>query len=333
MLAAAPLPAPLERRQPAIEEALRASLELPSDPGLPLYGMVRYQLGWVDQTGEEQPHEADRVLGALCLEAAVSEGGGVAGCAPAAAAIELLGQSVQVHDDMQTATQQRNGRDAVWWVWGPAQAINAGDALQALAQLTLFRMQDGALEAAAELDSAALAHYEGQYLDLQLQERVDVSVAQYMRMARGKHGALVGGALALGASAAGADTEAVRAWREAGVSMGTAALIAEEARMLWSGGDAGRALNKSKLYPVVAALESGAAKQKRELAGYYFKRVMEPDDLEGVKSILDDLGARAKTEEAVSEVKREAMDALARVLVRADDAERWAVITDGLAAV
>ena len=213
------------------------------------------------------------MLGALCLEAALGADGALDACAPAAAAIELLGQSVQVHDDMQTATQQRNGRDALWWVWGPAQAINAGDAFQALAHLTLFRTRDGApsddvaLEAAAELDAAALAHYEGQHLDLQLQERVDVDTAQYMRMARGKQGGLVGGALALGASVAGADAEAVRIWREAGVSLGTAALIAEEARMLWADGDAGRALNKSKLYPIVAALEGGTIKPAEGAGG------------------------------------------------------------------
>ena len=108
------------------------------------------------------------------------------------------------------------------------------------------------------LDTAALEYYQGQYHDLQLQERVDVTEQQYMRMARGKYGALTGGALALGAVAAGADDATVLAFREAGIQMGVAALIASEERLFWGeGGETGRALNKSKLYPVVAALQHG----------------------------------------------------------------------------
>ena len=111
----------------------------------------------------------------------------------------------------------------------------------------------------------------------------------------------MGGAVALGACAAGADSNAIEAWREAGVRLGTGALIASEVRAIWGGdADVGRALNKSKLYPVAAALEMGTLAQKRQLGGYYFKRVMEPDDLIGIRGILEDVGARGKADEAIA---------------------------------
>ena len=340
MTSASPTPDCLLAHQPIIEDALRSSLELPTDPGLPLYRMMRYQLGWVDQTGEPRQAEHFRLLGALCMEASATAGGETEGCAEAAAAVELLGESVRTHEDMQTATQHRAGQDAAWWVWGPAQAINVGDGLHALARLTLFHMRNAdtaptsALAAIAELDAAALGYYEGQHLDLQLQERVDVTLQQYMRMARGKHGALMGGAVALGACAAGADSNAIEAWREAGVRLGTGALIASEVRAIWGGDtDVGRALNKSKLYPVAAALEMGTLAQKRQLGGYYFKRVMEPDDLIGIRGILEDVGARGKAEEAIAEARRSALESLTQAGVAHDALERWATIADAIGAV
>ncbi len=329
----------LAARAPVIEQALRASLDLPADPNLPLYGMMRHQLGWVDEMGEARAAERPRLLGSLCIEACDALSGGGA-AAPAAAAIELFRESTRVHEDMQTATQRRDGRDAVWWAWGPAQAINVGDGLHALALLTLMRAQDSlgadaALAATAVLDAAALSYYEGQHLDLQLQERVDVVESQHQRLARGKHGALFGGALALGALCAGANDATVASWRDAGVALGAGALVAAEARVFWGGepgggDDAGRALSKSKLYPVVAALTGGSLAQKRELGAYYFKRVIEPGDLDAIRAVLDAAGAREKTAQAMEAARTETLDALKAAGADSGALSRWETIIDAL---
>lgn len=329
-------PDSLLAHQPLVERALRASLDLPNDPSLPLYRMMRYQLGWVDAAGEERNAETFRWLGTLCMEASASLGGDPEQCTPSAAAIELLGESASVHEDMQTAQQQRAGQDAVWWVWGPAQAINAGDGLYALARLSILDTLGG--DAAArlpatltELDTAALEYYQGQYHDLQLQERVDVSEQQYMRMARGKYGALMGGAMALGAVAAGADEATTQAFRDAGIAMGVASLIASEERLFWGeGGQTGRALNKSKLYPVVAALQYGTLTQKRALGGYYFKRVMESDDLTGIRAVLEESGARQRTQTAKDEAARSAIVALEQTNLTLIQLDGWGEIVNGL---
>ena len=60
---------------------------------------------------------------------------------------------------------------------------------------------------------------------------------------------------------------------------------------------------------------------------------MGPDDLAGVKDLLDAAGARARTEEAIAQAARAVRDALGRVLDRPDGAERWAAITDALVTV
>ena len=307
----------LKRRQPMVEEALRASFDLPGDPSLPLYRMMRHHLGWVDAAGEERPGPApDRVLGMFCVEAASAQIRDAFDWEPegsqeeaerlqaeaaersreCAAAIELMGASVAAHEDLQTAAQRRNGQDALWSVWGPAQAINAGDGLHALARLTLLnapQREGGAaltLAALTELDNAAMAYYQGQHQDMRMQERVDVTEEQYLTMARGKHGALIGAAMAMGALAGGADDSLAAKWRAAGVALGTVMAMGRDYREVWGigEGESGRALNKSKLYPVVVGLQHGTLAQKRALGAHYFKRVMEPGDLAGVREILDD---------------------------------------------
>ncbi len=329
-------PDSLRAHQPLIERALRAGLELPNDPALPLYRMMRYQLGWVDSAGEDRNTETFRLLGSLCLEASLSLGGDLEQCAPSAAAIELLGESAAVHEEMQTATQQRAGQDAVWWVWGPAQAINVGDGLYALARLSVLETLSGDAVARlpatlSELDTAALEYYQGQYHDLQLQERVDVTEQQYMRMARGKYGALLGGAMALGAVSAGADEPTVGAFREAGIEMGVASLIASEERLFWGEGEeTGRALNKSKLYPVVAALQDGTLSQKRALGGYYFKRVMEREDIAGIRAVLEEAGARERTRTARDRAARSAIVALEQTELTLVQLDGWGEILNGL---
>ena len=57
---------------------------------------------------------------------------------PLAAAIELLHNFTLIHDDIQDRSPNRRHRATVWRVWGDAQAINAGDALFAAAQLALL---------------------------------------------------------------------------------------------------------------------------------------------------------------------------------------------------
>ena len=110
-------------------------------------------------------------------------------------------QAVAVHEDLQVAEPHMEGRAAVWWVWGPAQAINVGDGLHALARLALFRVQDGGLSAdrtlaaVAAMDAGALRYFEGQYMELTFQERIDVTSKQYSTMARSKRGALLRGPL------------------------------------------------------------------------------------------------------------------------------------------
>ena len=325
------MPDVIQAHRPEVESALRAQIYRASNK-LPLYRMIQYQLGWVDESGSDDTLlSLPRFFGGICMEAA---GAGVSnrpGCA--AAAIELLTASLTVHEEMQSEGQTADARPGVWWIWGPAQAINVGDGLHALARLSLFQLRDSnspadlTLSAIALLDSAALRYYEGQYLDLAYQERVDITEGQYISMAEAKRGALMGAAAALGAHTGGRPEIQVEAFKAFGESLGVASQIRDDIALIWPESGATRAssriLNKSKLFPVAYALEHASIGQKRALGNIYFKRIMEPEDIGTLRGVLDELGIREKANERAVSLAEQAMDALAPAGLDAEALQRW----------
>lgn len=334
------LPPPLQQHQPVVERELRALLEERAASKLPLYQMMQYQLGWVDSSGSPVVGPLpDRLYGALCLEAALTTGDTTA-AGPAAAAAELFYQSTAVHQDVQMGDRHTDEHPAVWWSWGPAHAINVGDGLHALARLGVFRLQaqglsnELMLQGIRELDAAALRYYEGQFMELTYQERLDIRESDYLRMAEATRGSLVGGALALGAWAGGADGATAEAFLRWGQQMGVAAQLHEDTVEIWgptsASGPAARLLNKSKLLPVVYALEKGTLAQKRALGEVYFKRVMEPDDVEQIRRVLDEVGAREYSQQKAQAICNEAMELLKTLSMPTQAVERWQSIADYL---
>ena len=151
------LPDLLTRHEAAVEAALRAAVESRTDP---IYRMMEYQLGWVDDQGMPQSRVPERSRAALCLGVCEALGGDIAQAMPAAAAVELLHEFTRVHEDIQSGAPEQGNRPSGWWIWGPAQAINVGDALHMVARLTLLHAEgadpERVLDSAMVMDAAAL---------------------------------------------------------------------------------------------------------------------------------------------------------------------------------
>ena len=271
---------------------------------LPLYEMMGHQLGWNSEY-DTGGRSHTRVLGSICLASCAAFGGDVEDALPAAAAIELVQNFCDIHDDIQSGRVDRNGADSVWWKWGPAQAINAGDGMHALARMALLRMMDrgfspdDVFEAIRVLDAASLATCEGRFMELEAQERLDVSSESYLAMAALKAGAVFGCAAEFGALAAGANADARTGFAEWGKSLGIAVQVANDLRQLSEAIEEGGTpsddmMNKRKLYPVVWAFEAATPRQRRQLGDFYFKRVLEPSDARGVARLVDSIGGSAQ---------------------------------------
>ena len=275
-----------------------------------LYDLVRYHLGWVDERGNAATSAQTPLhhCGFLALSAATAVAGDYAPAVPAASAVELAYHFVLVHNDVQAGRlDQTTDRPSIWWVWGPSQAINAGDGLHSLARATLMRLSDAGapadtvLAALRALDQACLTLCEGQYMDLSYQDQLMVSESDYLDMVRRKAGALAGCAAGIGALAAGAAPETAGALREWGEQLGMARQIRADVADFWGargdGFTSSNVLNKKKSLPLIHALQTADTATKRELGTIYMKRVLEPDDSRRVVAILDATGSRQYAED------------------------------------
>ncbi|MYC34503.1 MAG: polyprenyl synthetase family protein [Chloroflexi bacterium] len=294
-----------------------------------LYDLLRYHLGWVDERGNPADGTPTPLhhCGVLSLATADAVSGEHVPAAPAASAVELAYNFVLVHNDVQAGRiDQTDNRPSIWWVWGPSQAINAGDGLHALARSALMRLSDGGipagtvLEALRSLDQACLTLCEGQYMDLTYQDQLMVSESDYLDMIRRKSGALAGCSARIGALAAGADDDTASGLSGWGEKLGMALQLRNDINDLWGaqgdGFTANNVLNKKKSLPLIYALQHAPTAAKRELGGIYMKRVLEPSDSARIVAVLDDAGSRRYAEDYVDRLLGEAHAAASSESVR-----------------
>jgi geranylgeranyl diphosphate synthase type I len=283
--------------------------------------MMEYALGWTEEDGTPRPgNQPLRLHASLCLLTCRAFGAQAERALPSALAVELVHNFSLVHDDVQEGNPDRDFRPAVWWVWGPAQAINAGDSLDTLARLSILDLAgagagpEEVMRSAQVLDQSGLELVEGQYQDIQFQEQLRVSGKAYLDMVDQRAGALLGCAAELGAMAAQADEGQRDLCREAGRKLATAIQIHNDVLSLWqTGGEqvpTGDVLNKKKSLPVIYALEHGEVQARRELGSFYLQRVLDPRNLPRIIEILDAAESRQHCRQVVEEVKQEALEAM-----------------------
>ena len=249
----------LERYRAEIVSVLAATVP---EEGI-LRQLIGYPLGLVEADGTIGPGLGGKLLRpSLVLFVCEALGGDVHDALPLAAAIELVHTFSLVHDDIVDGDRVRRGRPTAWVALGEHQAIHAGDGLLSLAFHTVAqgdlpgKMAARAVEALA---SATLAMVEGQARDLELEGR-PAGTEEYLEMARGKTGALLGCALELGAISAWRP-DLASPHRAAGVALGVAFQVRDDWLGLWGEPDAfGKAVGADlargkRSFPIVWALE------------------------------------------------------------------------------
>ena len=307
----------LSRYRTAVSEYLRAN----TLPASWLSGkMVSYHMGWTDKAG--RPHVVKTgklVRPGLCLWACAAAGGKTSAALPVAAAIEWFHNFTLAHDDIQDGDRTRHGRETIWSLWGVPQAINAGDAMQTLAFLSIAKNcanAPGAVQAIAAISSAGLDVIEGQCLDLELEGRIDTTLRTYLRMVAAKTGALLGASLEAGAHMGGANATQAAHFRRAGRLLGTAFQIRDDWLGMYgdpeltgksSNGDAGR---YKMTFPVVAGLQAMSTLQRRRLREIFRARHEDPEPK--LRALLDEVSGDAITRNAAERYAAKSVQVIVR---------------------
>jgi len=302
-----------EQMLPAVEQEMKDCVAQAQGPGLEeFHHMLAYQMGWEGQ-GAGQQARGKRLRPLLVLLSNAAAGGNWKLALPAAAAVELVHNFSLIHDDIQDNSDLRRGRPTVWNKWDQAQAINAGDAIFALAHIALMRLAEYAspqivLRAACLLPQTCLALTQGQYLDLAYEAQGELTVDSYWPMVEGKTASLLAACTQLGALVAEADLEKLEAYRAFGHVLGLAFQARDDLLGIW--GDAvttGKSahsdlLSGKKSLPVLYALERGG-----EFGARWKNGDITPEQVPELAALLESEGARAFAEETVARLTDQAL--------------------------
>lgn len=303
---------------------MQALLNSPEEGLIPFFAMLQYHFGWVRSDFEEQTYSTGkRLRPGLCLIICEAAGGEINRAVPAAAAVELVHNFSLIHDDVEDRSPLRRGRETLWKVWGDPLAINAGDALIALAHLALQRLAQRGVspsllaETLAVLDRACLALAEGQYLDLTFQEGLGVTTEMYLEMASKKTASLLETAAQFGAMLADADSRVVESFRQFASALGMGFQIRDDILGIWGnsrsmGKGVGEDIrSRKKTLPVVYALQEEKKRGKNELVKIYAQPQSDEGQVAIITALLQKYNAREYAASLAQKFIRQGGQALA----------------------
>ncbi len=267
--------------------------------------MARFHLGWVDPAGGETDDvtrltvQGKRIRPQLASLFCTAVCGTPEAAAPLAAAIELLHNFTLVHDDIQDRSPNRRHRATVWRIWGDAQAINAGDALFAIAQRALLRTDPKfaapvtVLNLLDEFNRVTIEIVQGQVLDLEFESNSGVTPADYLTMIGGKTAAILRFAAWAGATVGSGRDDIAALLGNAGEALGMGFQVRDDVLGIWgsegqTGKDQGDDIRRrKKSLPILLLAERASEEEASRLAELYAADEIDPAGVAEVLGMLD----------------------------------------------
>lgn len=217
---------------------------------------------------------------------------------PAALAVELLHNFTLIHDDIMDQAKDRRGLPAVHRKWNSSVAILSGDSMYTTSMMLLDNLDD-------EVDYRKVMNLflegiqkicEGQALDMEFEQRVDVSLEEYMRMIGGKTGALLEASLQMGGVVAGCTPGQLLQLRSVGTNLGTAFQIQDDLLDVIADPEkfgkrvAGDIYECKKTYLMILALDRCNKHQRKWLRECLKTKPLKQTEVEQVIKLYEDLG-------------------------------------------
>lgn len=311
-----PLEALTELMRPAIQSQLRSIIPaVPESETGTLPYMLSYQLGWVGEGAGPQA-QGKQIRPLMVLFAADAGGGNWQHALPAAGAVELLHNFSLIHDDIQDGSPTRRGRPTIWKRWGEAQAINTGDAMFALAIQSILDLENTlpphiTLQASRIFQQACLHLTQGQYLDLDFENRDEISLDEYGQMVSGKTAALLEAAMELGALCADVSPPRRGAFRDFGRQLGFAFQAQDDILGIWGEKErVGKSIKsdlvtRKKTLPILYGLT-----QRKRFYQHWKSGNIISEDVPVMAQLLEEEGARKFAQREADRLTKNALDAL-----------------------
>ena len=218
------------------------------------------------------------------------------------AAIETVHSFTLVHDDIMDDDEIRRGRNAVHIEYGMPTAINAGDAMLAIAFERLVMAENLDPEDVAPLVNRIAWMVrrvsEGQQMDIEFEERLDVSEENYLEMIEGKTAVMFQICSEIGARISGGSQETIELMSRWGLSLGLCFQLMDDLIDILSdsetlGKPAGSDVAQGKrTLMVIHALEQPDSPAKKRLLNVLGKgEAVTPEGLKDGLDALEELGS------------------------------------------
>lgn len=237
---------------------------------------------------------------------------------PAALAVEVFHNFSLVHDDIMDDAPLRRGKETVHEKWSLNTGILSGDAMLILAYQYFEKYEPIIFQSLAKLFSkTALEVCEGQQLDVDFENRDDVTIPEYLKMIEYKTAVLVAAAMKMGAIIAGTNEENCNAIYDFGLNLGIAFQLQDD--YLDAFGDpetfgkqvGGDIIENKKTYLFLKALEFSSKQDAEQLLNLFsIQPIDNTEKINSIKQIFNETGAAKATQEAIKEFTMKAFATL-----------------------
>lgn len=249
-----------------------------------------------------------------------------------AAGVEMFHNFTLLHDDVMDRADTRRGRPTVHVKWNDTTAILSGDTMLTLATRLVAECPDAKLRSVLGLfNDTAIKVYEGQQMDMDFEQRTDVSVTEYMEMIRLKTSVLLGCACAMGAMMADASDSTVKAFYEFAENLGIAFQLQDD--YLDTFGDpatfgkatGGDILNEKKTWLLITALAEAP-----ESISPWLGTERTQAKIDAVKEVYHQLRLPARIHALIEEYAQAALLKLDSIQLSTADRQWFADLTNSL---
>lgn len=219
---------------------------------------------------------------------------------PLSISIELIHNFTLVHDDIMDKSKLRRGKNTVHVKYGGPTAILAGDLLFTKAFESMHKIQDrieifknveyGLVDCVREI-------CEGQQLDMEFEQRNNVTEDQYIEMIRKKTGVLFQYSSEAGAILGQATKEQENALNQYGLSLGLGFQIWDDYLDISSnenvlGKDIGNDIrNGKKTLIAVHSINSSSGEEKIQLENIFGNKKASDQDIQKIYKIFEKTGS------------------------------------------
>lgn len=258
----------------------------------------------------------------------------------AAMAVEVFHNFTLVHDDIMDNAPLRRGQATVHEKWSTNTAILSGDVMMVEANKNLAKVNPIFLKDVLDtFNATAQGVCEGQQLDMEFEERSDVSIEEYINMIRLKTAVLLGGALKLGAIIAGASEKDADLIYQFGENIGIAFQLQDDILDVYAdpekfgkqvGGDI---IANKKTFLLLKAFELADGETKNALETWTgYKEFDSKEKVETVRGVYDTLDIQNIAKESMNNYLNKALEEFDQINVSKEAKSNLLALTTQLMA-